>query len=157
MAVNAPVDCEPLGALAPDQAPEALQAVALAEDQLNVALAPLATALGPTLKVTVGVGDLTDTVADCEALPPGPLQIKVYVALASMAPVDCEPIVGLLPAQAPEAVQEVALADFQVKAAVPPLLTVLGVALRATVGVVEATVTVVDCDALPPRPVHVST
>lgn len=151
------MDCEPLRVFAPVQAPEALQAVALAEDQVNVALPPLATALGPTLRVTVGVGDLTETVADCEALPPRPLQLKVYVALASTAPVDCEPLVALVPAQAPEAVQEVALADFQVKAAVPPLLTVLGVALRATVGAAEASVTVVDCDALPPRPVHVST
>jgi hypothetical protein len=77
--------------------------------------------------------------------------------LASTAPVDCEPLVALLPAQAPEAVQAVVLADFQVKVAMPPLLTVLGVALRATVGAVEATVTIVACDAFPPRPVHVNT
>jgi hypothetical protein len=51
-------------ALAPDQAPEALHSVALAEDQVNVAEPPLATALGPTLRFTVGVGDLTETVAD---------------------------------------------------------------------------------------------
>jgi hypothetical protein len=77
VAVSAPVDCEPLGALAPDQAPEAVHVVALEEDQVNVALPPLATALGPTLRLTVGVGDLTETVADCEALPPGPLHTKV--------------------------------------------------------------------------------
>jgi hypothetical protein len=64
VAFTAPVDCEPLVALAPVQAPEALHAVALAEDQVNVALPPLATALGPTLRLTVGVGDLTETVAD---------------------------------------------------------------------------------------------
>ena len=63
--------------MAPDQAPEAVQAVAFAEDQLRVALPPLAIALGPTLKLTVGVGDLTETVVDCVALPPGPLQLKV--------------------------------------------------------------------------------
>ena len=77
MAVSAPVDCEPLEALVPDQPPEALHVVALAEDQVKVALPPLATALGPTLRLTVGVGDLTETVADCEALPPGPLHTKV--------------------------------------------------------------------------------
>jgi hypothetical protein len=77
VAVSAPVDCEPLTALLPDQAPEAVQAVALAEDQLRVALPPLAIALGPTLKLTVGVGALTETVVDCVALPPGPLQVKV--------------------------------------------------------------------------------
>ena len=60
--MSAPVDCEPLAALAPLQAPEAWQAVAFTEDQLSVALEPLATALGPTLKVTVGTGDLTDTI-----------------------------------------------------------------------------------------------
>lgn len=94
--------------MAPDHPPDALQAVALAELHVSVALAPLATALGPTLKLTVGVGDLTETVADCEALPPAPLQVRVYVALVSRAPVDCEPLTGLLPDQAPEAVHEVA-------------------------------------------------
>lgn len=108
MADNGPVDCEPEVALAPDHPPDALQAVAFAEVHVKVALAPFATALGPTLKVTVGVGDLTDTVADCEALPPAPLQVRVYVALASRVPVDCEPLVGLLPDQAPDAVQAVA-------------------------------------------------
>ena len=54
-------------------------------------------------------------------------------------------------------IRAISMANSSAKAAVPPLLTVLGVALRATVGVVEATVTVADCDALPPRPAHVST
>jgi hypothetical protein len=34
-------------------------------------------ALGPTLKLTVGGGDLTVTVVDCAALPPGPEQLSV--------------------------------------------------------------------------------
>jgi hypothetical protein len=63
--------------LAPDQAPEALQEAALAELQVRVALPPLATEVGPTLRVTVGVGDLTETVADWEALPPAPAQVRV--------------------------------------------------------------------------------
>jgi len=63
--------------LVPDQAPEALQAVAWVEDQVSVALAPLVMALGPTLNVTVGSGALTETVVDCAALPPGPLQVSV--------------------------------------------------------------------------------
>jgi hypothetical protein len=75
--VSSPVDCEPLSARVPDQAPEAAQAVAFAEDQLSVALPPLAMALGPTLKLTVGVGALTETVVDCVALPLGPVQVKV--------------------------------------------------------------------------------
>jgi hypothetical protein len=36
----------------------------LTEDHVRVAVPPLATALGPTLKLTVGVGDLTETIAD---------------------------------------------------------------------------------------------
>ena len=64
LAVSAPVDCEPLRGLPPDQAPEAAQEAALEDDQVSVALAPLAIALGPTLKLTVGSGALTETVAD---------------------------------------------------------------------------------------------
>jgi len=75
--VSAPVDCEPLVALLPDQAPEAAQAVALVEDQVRVALAPLVMALGPTLRLTVGSGALTEIVVDWLALPPGPVQVRV--------------------------------------------------------------------------------
>jgi hypothetical protein len=64
LAVRAPVDWEPLSPLLPDQAPEAVQAVALADDHERVALPPLLMALGPTLKVTVGSGALTVTVVD---------------------------------------------------------------------------------------------
>jgi hypothetical protein len=64
LAVSAPVDCEPLTGRAPDQAPEAEQEVALVDDQVKVALPPLVIALGPTLRLTVGVGDLTETVVD---------------------------------------------------------------------------------------------
>jgi hypothetical protein len=128
-AVRVPVDCEPFTALVPDQAPEAVQAVAFAEDQLSIALAPLAIALGPTLKLTVGVGDLTETVVDCVALPPGPLQVKVYVVLASTAPVDSVPRVALLPDQPPEAVHAVELVDDQAMAVLPPWEIVLGFVL----------------------------
>ena len=77
MAVRAPVDWEPLVGFAPDQAPLAVHAVALVDDQLKVELAPLAMALGPALKLTVGVGAVTETVADCVALPPVPVQVRV--------------------------------------------------------------------------------
>ena len=69
--------CEPLTALVPDQAPEAVHDVALVEDQVNVEPLPLATVLGLAAKVTVGAGEVTDTVADCAALPPLPVQLKV--------------------------------------------------------------------------------
>jgi hypothetical protein len=67
----------PFTAFVPDQAPEAVQAVALVVVQFNVALLPLVMALGPTLKLTVGAGDLIDTVTDWVAVPPVPEQIRV--------------------------------------------------------------------------------
>ena len=69
---------------------------------------------------------------------------------------DCEPLVASLPDQAPEATHEVALVDDQVRFEALPLVTVLGLALRLTVGAAVVTVTVVDCDAEPPVPVQVS-
>jgi hypothetical protein len=71
------VDWVPLTDFAPDHAPEAAQAVALLADQVSVALLPLVMALGPTLRLTVGAGDLMDTVVDCAAVPPAPVQLRV--------------------------------------------------------------------------------
>jgi hypothetical protein len=60
--------------------------------------------------------------------------------------VDCEPLVGSLPDQPPEALQAVALVVDQVKLELPPLTTVLGLADSATVGegAGEVTDTVAD-------------
>jgi hypothetical protein len=49
------------------------------------------------------------------------------------APVDCVPEVALVPDQAPEAEQEVALAEDQVSMEDPPLVTVVGFATSAVV------------------------
>jgi len=53
--------------------------LAFVADQLIVALPPLTTALGPTLKLTVGAAfdAATVTVVDCLAVPPGPEQVNV--------------------------------------------------------------------------------
>lgn len=76
--MSAPLDWEPLIALLPDQPPEAVHAVAFLDAHVRVALLPLATVLGLALTLTVTVGfALTDTVADCAALPPGPVQLSV--------------------------------------------------------------------------------
>jgi len=75
--VSAPVDCEPLTDFVPDQAPEAVQAVALTDDQVNPALPPLVIELGLAARRTLGAAALTETVADCCALPPGPVQVRV--------------------------------------------------------------------------------
>jgi len=77
LAVSAPVVCDPLTALAPDHDPEAVQAVALVADQVSVELLPLATVLGFAARLMVGTGCVTDTVADCAALPPVPVQVSV--------------------------------------------------------------------------------
>lgn len=46
------------------------------EAQVRVELPPLASVLGLALKVTVGAGVATVTVADCAALPPAPLHVR---------------------------------------------------------------------------------
>jgi hypothetical protein len=71
------VDCVPVSALAPDQDPEAVQAVALVADQVSAELLPLATVLGLAARLMVGAGCVIETVADCTALPPAPVQASV--------------------------------------------------------------------------------
>lgn len=50
------------------------------------------------------------------------------------APVDCEPLVAWLPDQPPDAVQDVAFVDDQLKVELLPLIIELGLAARLTVG-----------------------
>jgi hypothetical protein len=76
LVVSAPVLCDPVVGFEPDQAPEAAQEVAWLEDQFSVDAPPLATVLGLTDKLTVGVGAVTVTVTDCVALPPLPVQVS---------------------------------------------------------------------------------
>jgi hypothetical protein len=128
------VESEPVMASFPDQACEATQAVAFADDHDSIAALPLITVLGVALRVTVGAGELTVTVADCAAAPPEPVQLSVYVAFAVRAAVDCDPLTAMLPDQPPDAVQAVALVLAQVNVELWPLATVLGFALRVTVG-----------------------
>ena len=71
------------------------------------------------------------------------------------APVLALPLVGSFPDQPADAVQLLALLDDQLSIADPPLLTVVGLALRATVGGAE-TLIVTDWLALPPGPLQVS-
>jgi hypothetical protein len=145
LAVSAPVDCDPLIALLPDQAPPAVHEVVLAEDQVSVELPPLATVLGLALKLTVALGvALTVTAADCAAVPPGPVQVNVKVVVADRAPVDCEPCAAFAPDQPPEAPQEVALEADQFNVELLPLVMALGPTLRLTVGAAAWMVTVVD-------------
>ena len=77
VAVRAAVVCDPAVAIEPAQPPEAVHEVALVDDQDRVELLPLAMVLGLALKLTVGAGEVTVTVADCAALPPAPVQVSV--------------------------------------------------------------------------------
>jgi hypothetical protein len=132
LADTAPVVCEPLRPLEPLQPPDAVQAVALALDQVSAEEAPAFTVLGVAVSVTTGALLDTVTVADCVADPPGPVQVSSYSVLLVRVPVDVVPLVGTLPCQPPEAVQAVAPGDFQVRVELPPLPTVVGAAVNVT-------------------------
>jgi hypothetical protein len=133
--LNDPVLALPLVGLLPDHPPLAVQLLALLEDQLSVAVPPLLTVVGFALRLTVGfTGAVTLTVTDRLALPPAPLQVSVKAVVALSAPVLALPLVCSLPDQPPEAVQLVALVEDQLSVADPPLPTVVGLALRFTVG-----------------------
>ena len=72
------MDCVPVRALVPAHAPDAVQEVALLDDQVSVDALPLRMVLGLVLKLTVTVGfALTVTVAVCAAVPPAPLHVRV--------------------------------------------------------------------------------
>jgi hypothetical protein len=85
--VTAPVLCVPLVALAPLQPPVAVQEVALVELHVNVELPPLAMEVGLAVNVTVGAGTTVTVAVAIELVPPVPLQVKEYDALAVRFPV----------------------------------------------------------------------
>lgn len=144
--------------LFPAQLPDAIQPVALVDDQLSVLDSPLATELGVALNVTVGVTTgTTATVTDWTVLPPVPVQVSVKVPLAVIELRVSLPEVALLPLHAPLAVHAVALVVDQVNVELLPLVTINGFALidRVGTGVTGGcTVTVETAFALPPGPVH---
>ena len=72
-------------------------------------------------------------------------------------PVDCDPDRVLVPDQAPDAEQDVALEETQVSVELVPLAIVLGAAEMLTVGGFALTETVTDWVAVPPEPVQVNT
>ena len=159
-ATSAPVLAEPDVGLLPDHAPLAVHEVALVEDHVRVELDPLVTEVGLALMVMAGAGvaAVTDTVADAFAEPPAPVHRKVKTLLAAVnAAVFAEPETARVPDHAPLAVQEVAFVEDQVRVEVPPLVTVLGLAVSVTVGggVAGVTVTVADALADPPLPLQV--
>jgi hypothetical protein len=151
----APVTRVPLVASVPDQPLAAVQEVALDEDHANVDLPPLATLLGLALKEMLGAVAATVIVADCVALPPAPVQVRMNLVVAVIDAVAFEPLVGCDPLQPPEAVQLLSSVEVQVSMDVAPLLTVAGLAVKVTEGAAAVTETVADCVAVPPLPVQV--
>jgi hypothetical protein len=75
LAVSAPLDWLPEMALLPDHEPEAVQEVALVDDQVSVEDAPLATEVGFAVSDTVGTGN-TVTLTEALALPPELVQVR---------------------------------------------------------------------------------
>jgi len=70
------VDFDPLVAMEPLQPPDAVHAVVSVELQVRVALLPMTAVVGEADKITEGAGALTTTSVDCEAEPPGPVQVS---------------------------------------------------------------------------------
>jgi hypothetical protein len=71
------VDQVPVVATTPLQPPEAVHEVAFSEFHCRLDALPVATVVGNAESVTAGAAEVTTTSADCEAEPPGPLQVSV--------------------------------------------------------------------------------
>jgi len=133
------VDWEPFRPLAPLQAPDAAHEVALVLVHVSVEEVPAFRMLGAALSVTAGALLETVTVADCVADPPAPVQVNSSSVVFESAPVVQVPLVGTLPCQSPlVVVQALAPVDFQLSVELPPLLTVVGVAVIMTDGAAGA-------------------
>jgi len=135
-----------------------VQVVASVLLQDSVLDAPATMVPGAAAMLTVGVGgaEVTVTVTVRLTDPPGPVQPSVKVVSATRPPEDWEPLVALGPVQPPDAVHPVALALVQESVDAPPLVTVVGVAVRLRVGTgAELTVTVAESLPVPPGPLQV--
>ncbi len=78
LVVSAFVVCVPEIAFVPDQAPEAVQLVALVAAQVSFEVPPDATDVGDAVKVRVGaVPAVTVTVLDTDFVPPLPVQVNL--------------------------------------------------------------------------------
>jgi hypothetical protein len=90
------------------------------------------------------------------AVPPVPLQVIEYVVLVVSPPVDCDPLNDFLPDQPPDVEHDVAFWLDHDNVEAVPTSTVLGLAVSVTTGANSETVTLTDCVAEPPAPLHVS-
>jgi hypothetical protein len=100
---------------------------------------------------------VTATVVVALCVLPSPVQLSVNVLLAAVsAPVLAEPAVARLPDHAPPAVQDVAFVEDHVSELLPPLTTLVGLALSVTVGPGAIVVTFTDRLVEPPLPTQAS-
>lgn len=134
-----PLDWLPEVDLVPDQAPEAVQEVALVDDQVNTDVVPVLTVDGLALMETVGAGGgggapTTVTPVVCETLPPAPVHVKEKLPVVVSGPVDWFPEFAFAPDQAPEATHDVAFAEDQLMVEALPEFTLVGFALSVSVG-----------------------
>lgn len=100
---------------------------------------------------------MTVTAAVAFAVPPLPVQLSVNVVFAESAPLVAVPLADCPPDQPPDAVHDVALLLVHDSWVFPPLVTLVGFALRLTVGGgLAVTVTVFESLPVPPTPMQVS-
>jgi hypothetical protein len=136
LAVSGPTPWEPEIDFVPDHPPEAEQDVAFVEDQLSVDVPLVVTVDGLAESETVTGSGTEDTVMVSELflLPPAPVQASVYVVLAVSGPTPWEPEIDFVPDHPPEAEQDVAFVEDQLRVDVPLVVTVDGLAESETVG-----------------------
>jgi hypothetical protein len=107
------------------------------------------------VKLSVGGGEATVKTAESEPLPPGPVQVRIYVSVAGpvSGPTTPEPDgKGFAPDQLPDAVHEVMMPVVVHESVAVPLLGILdGVTVRFTVGA-DGGVTVMGHPSLPLPP-----
>jgi hypothetical protein len=157
LALSGPVEVEPLSALLPLHPPEAVQLVAPLVDQVSDDEPPVETDAGlAEMEMEGATLGCTVTTAVPEAVPPAPLQLSENEEVVVNAPVDCVPLVGLGPAQPPEAVHSVAPVADHVSVDASPSIIGLGLAVMVTVGAAVLTLTDALAVALPPAPEQVS-
>ena len=130
----APVAWVPLTLLVPDQSPEAAHEVAFSLVQVSDDAPPRWTVLGLACSVTSGAEAVTVTVVDCDAEPPGPVQVISNSVELDSRPVDHVPLVAMAPLQPPPARHWVALAALHLRVEVPRSLTVVGDAVKVIEG-----------------------
>jgi hypothetical protein len=155
-AVTGPVLWLPLVALVPPHPPEAVHEVALVEFHVSVEAPPLATELGFADSAAVAAATTATFAVATLLVPPRPLHVNEYEAAVVRGPVLCVPLVALMPLQFPDATHMVAFVELHVSVDAPPLATVVGFAVTATVGAgVTATVAVATL-LVPPPPVQIN-